>query len=205
MQAQGPLTLEKGKELQFDAELSANVEAFAKRAKVGDVSQPLRNSRNEMYLFQLTGILRGIASVMDSFEIRNKVSSKIVNQKAWPMMQARAGTMLSALKSGKTLDDVARGDSQVRVQNRQQVTPSALMYMGPEFAGTVMGLMPGQTSSLIKTERGLYIVRVDTRESNPMPTNPYQAQSKLSTALQKIRDAVQKRPKTIDYRNPFNL
>lgn len=197
--------LEKGKDYQLDPEISGSIETFAKFAKVGDFSQPMRTSRNDIYLFRLTGIQRGIASVMDSFEIRNKVSSKLVQDKARPLMEARARDILAKLKSGTSMEDVVKGDSQVRLQNRAQTPVTALTYIGPEFAGTVFGMKPGQTSGLVKTERGMYIIRCDDRQETPPMPNPYYAQTKLNSALTRVKDAITKTPRVVDYRNPFGL
>jgi parvulin-like peptidyl-prolyl isomerase len=197
--------LEKGKKYEFDPELSGTIEVFAKHAKIGDVSQPLRTTRNDVYLFKLTGIQRGMATVMDSFEIRNKVSSKMVTDKARPLMEARAQEILRQIKAGKSLDEVAKGDSQVRVQTRQQVTPAAVSYLGPEFAGTMYALLPGQASGVVRTERGMYVIRCDGRQENPPAPNPYYAVSKMNAALQRVRESVLKQPRVIDYRNPFSF
>lgn len=198
--------LEKGKPYEFDPELSGTVEAFARRAKVGDVSDPMRNSRGEIYVFKLTGIKRGITSVMDSFEIRNKVSSKIVAARAKPLMEAHAQAALSKVKSGKTLEDVAQGDSLVRLQSRQQTTVTGFNYLGPEFSGALLALQPQQVSGLVKTDRGDYIIRCDSREVLTQGGNPQTyAQGKQNAALTRFRQDLLKQPKIIDYRNALNF
>jgi parvulin-like peptidyl-prolyl isomerase len=197
--------LEQGKPYEFDPELAGSVELFARHARAGDVSQPFRSSRNEIYVFRLSAIQRGLATVMDSFEIRNKVNSRIVMAKARPMMEARALQILRDIKAGKSLEEIAKGDSQARLQTRQQTAIAGFNYLGPEFAGTVYALRPGQVSGLVKTDRGMYFIRCDDRQETPATPNPYFAQSKLNAALQRVRDAVQKSPRVVDYRNPFNL
>ena len=196
--------LEKGKPYEFDPELSGTVESFAKRAKLGDISDAVRNSRSEIYIFKLTAIKRGITSVMDSFEIRNKVSSKLVAAKAKPMIEARARDVMAKIKSGKTFEEIAQGDSQVRLQTRQQVTAAGFAYLGPEFSGTLYALKPQQTSGLVKTDRGTYLIRCDSREETPSGANPAQyVQTKQNSALTRIREGLLKQPRIIDYRNPF--
>jgi hypothetical protein len=196
--------LEKGKSYEFDPELSGTVESFAKRAKLGDISEPIRNSRSEIYIFKLTAIKRGITSVMDSFEIRNKVSSKLQAAKAKPTIEARAWDVASKIRSGKTFEEIAQGDSLVRLQTRQQVTVTGFNYLGPEFAGALFALKPQQVSGLVKTDRGTYFIRCDSREETPGGANPAQyVQSKQNAALTRIREGLLKQPKVIDYRNPF--
>jgi hypothetical protein len=197
--------LEKGKTYEFDPEISASVELFAKRAKLGDVSTPYRTSRGEIYVFHLSAIQKGLASVMDSFEIRNKVSSKLTTSQAKPMMESRAQKILREIKAGKSLEDIAQGDSLIKRQNRQQTTIAGFSYIGPEFAGTVYGLKTGQTSGLVQTERGMYFIRCDSREDVNPPPNAYWAQSKVNTALGKVREALQKPPRVVDWRNPFSF
>jgi parvulin-like peptidyl-prolyl isomerase len=196
--------LEKGKDYGFDPEISASVEVWARRAKVGDVSQAYRNSREEVYVFHLTAVQRGLATVMDSFEVRNKVTSTITMDKAKPMMEARARTILRDLKAGKTMEDIAKSDSLVRLQNRPATTLAGYNWIGPEFAGTLYGLKAGRTSDLVRTERGMYVIRCDTRDDASPAPNPFWAQSKYNSVLQKVRESVQKPPRVIDWRNPFN-
>jgi peptidyl-prolyl cis-trans isomerase D len=196
--------LEKGKPYEFDPELSGSVEAFARRAKLGDISDAIRNSRGEIYLFKLTAIKRGITSVMDSFEIRNKVSSKLQAAKTKPMIDARARDVAAKIRSGKKFEDIAQGDTQVRLQTRQQVTAAGFTYLGPEFAGALYALKPQQSTGPVKTDRGTYFIRCDSREETPSGANPAQyIQTKQSAALTRIREALLKQPKVIDYRNPF--
>jgi peptidyl-prolyl cis-trans isomerase D len=198
--------LEKGKPYEFDAELNGTVEAFARHAKVGDVSDPMRNSRDEIYIFKLTGIKRGIASVMDSFEIRNKVSSKIVADQARPLMEARAQEALSKIRAGKTLEEIAQGDSLVRLQTRQQTTVAGFNYLGPEFSGTLFALQPQQVSGLVKTDRGDYVIRCDSRELLTQGGNPETyAQGKQNAALTRLRESLLQQPKIVDYRNALNF
>jgi len=196
--------LEKGKPYEFDPELSGTIEGFAKRAKLGDISDPMRNSRNDIYIFKVTGIKRGIASVMDSFEIRNKVSSKLVALKAKPQMEAHAKEALAKIRAGKSLEEIVQGDSLARLQSRQQVTAAGFTYLGPEFAGALLALKTGQVSGLVRTDRGSYIIRCDLREDIPSGTSPAQyAQTKQTAALTRLREALLKQPRVIDYRNPF--
>ena len=197
--------LENGKPYEFDPELSAGIELFAKHAKVGDISPTFRTSRGELYLFRLSGIQRGLATVMDSFEARNKVSSKLMMEKARPLMATKAQTVLRDLKSGKPMEDIAKADSQVKLQTRTQTTIVGFTYIGPEFAGTAYALKPGQTSGLVKTDRGMYVIRCDARDEGGVNPNPYWAQSKINSTLQKVRDAIQKPPRVIDWRNPFSF
>jgi len=198
--------LEKGKPYEFDPELSGTVEAFARRAKVGDISDPMRNSRDEIYVFKLTGIKRGIASVMDSFEIRNKVSSKIVAAKAKPLMEVHAQGALSKIRAGKTLEEIAQGDSLVRLQSRQQATVAGFNYLGPEFSGALYALQPQQVSGLVKTDRGEYIIRCDSRVTESQGGNPQAlVLNKTGSALSRLRENLLKQPKIIDYRSALNF
>lgn len=196
--------LEKGKPFEFDPELSGTVESFAKRAKLGDISEAIRNSRGEIYLFKLTAIKRGITSVMDSFEVRNKVSSKLIAAKAKPMIEARTRDVQAKIRSGMTFENIAQGDSLVRLQTRPQVTVAGFNYLGPEFVGALYALKPQQFAGPVKTDRGTYFIRCDARDETPSGANPAQyVQSKQNAALTRIREGLLKQPKVIDYRNPF--
>jgi len=196
--------LEKGKPYEFDPELSGTVEAFARRAKVGDISEPLRNSRDEIYIFKLTGIKRGITDVRDSLEVRSKVSSKLLADRTKPLMEADAREVLNKIRSGKSLEDIAQGDSLVRLQSRQEVALAGFSYLGPEFVGALYALQPQRTSGLVRTDRGIYVIRCDSREVLPQNANPQTyAQGKQNAALARLRQDLLKQPKIIDYRNPF--
>jgi peptidyl-prolyl cis-trans isomerase D len=202
---EGPI-LEPGKPLEFDPELSGTIEAFARHAKVGDISDPMRTSRDEIYIFKLTGIKRGITGVMDSFQIRNKVSSRIVADRAKPLMEVHAQAALSNIRAGKTLEEIAQSDSLVRLQTRQQTTVAGFNYLGPEFSGALFALQPQQVSGLVKTDRGDYIIRCDSRELLTQGGNPVTyAQSKMNAALTRLREDLLPQPKIVDYRSALNF
>jgi parvulin-like peptidyl-prolyl isomerase len=121
-------------------------------------------------------------------------------------MEAKAKSVQQQLRSGRSMEDVAQGDSQVRLQTRQQVNVNGVTYLGHEFAGTLYGLSQGQTSGVVKTERALYIIRCDSRQTPPMTQpSPFTLQNRLNGLQQKVREWAEKRPRVIDYRNPFNL
>jgi peptidyl-prolyl cis-trans isomerase D len=147
--------------------------SFALDAKPGDYSEVLENDTG-FYVLHLAG--RKEKGVQDLAEVRPQLQTQLTREKRMEKAKAR-GEQVKARLGGGPLDALSEPElSRVVTLDpfaRQGFIPG--VGQDPAFTGAAFRLtQPGQTSNLVKGERGYYLIQLLERQ--PIDEAAYEAQ-----------------------------
>jgi peptidylprolyl isomerase/peptidyl-prolyl cis-trans isomerase D len=137
---------------------------FAYGGNVGDVSDPIEMNDGSIMVAQLTKVRN--AGAQDFDDAKAGIIEKLRNQKKLDMLKARAEKMRTSLAAGDSLGKLRAIEPAVEVTPFTDVVrTSPFPGVGFDYALTAgaFNLQQGQTSTVLRGERGYYIVRVDRR------------------------------------------
>jgi peptidyl-prolyl cis-trans isomerase D len=137
---------------------------FAYAGNVGDVSDVIEMSDGSVMVGQISKVRN--AGAMEFADAKAGIVEKLRNQKKLAILKARAEKMRAALAAGDSLGKLKTLEPAVEVTPFTDVVrTSPFPGVGFDFALTsgAFDLQAGQTSGVLKGERGYYVARVDKR------------------------------------------
>ncbi|HTW92400.1 MAG TPA: peptidylprolyl isomerase [bacterium] len=166
------LTVQKTKPLVGDQKELPGLEVespsqlllWAKTAKPGQVFDQPQGGANGYYVFALADVKPAGIQEFDKVKQAATWHARQDKEKqAWLTMAKQA---LAAIKAGKTLEQYAQENPGVELQNDSfSGIEDCRGKKGPEFAGVLAALNPGDKYGVVDADWGAFIIRCDQRSS----------------------------------------
>jgi parvulin-like peptidyl-prolyl isomerase len=137
--------------------------SFAFSNPVGTTMAPMEGPRG-LYVFSIKS--RTPEGVPPLEEVKNAVKEKILVERQRDAAEARAAEIANFVKGGGTLED-AMARFGLEKRETPLFTRTATVGgvgRGTAFSFAAFSLQPGQTSGVIETNTGYYVLRVDERQ-----------------------------------------
>jgi parvulin-like peptidyl-prolyl isomerase len=137
---------------------------FAYDGKVGDVSDVIETNEGSVIVAQISKVRS--AGAMEFEDAKAGIIEKLQAQKKLDLLKARAEKLRASLGAGDSLSKLKAIEPGVEVTPFTDVVrTSPFPGVGFDFALTsgAFDLQQGQTSGILRGDRGYYIVRVDRR------------------------------------------
>lgn len=190
----------KGRPLNFPGLYTVSqLEDFALRAQPKDLSELMRG-QNGYYIFQLISIEQANYQPLD--RIKTMIEWRVRRDKDKERIKALADTIYQKLLAGKTFADIIKEDTTIELQQDSFLSyTQAKGAKGAEFAGALYALKPKETSGVVTTEWGSFIIHCDERlETNNTNAEDLRTQQQQAV-LNRIFTEIFKTPEIYDYRN----
>jgi parvulin-like peptidyl-prolyl isomerase len=174
--------------------------SWAKKAKAGQVYDSPQRGAQGYYVFALAEVRP--AGVQDFEKVKQAASWRVRQDKEKQVWLAMAQKALEAVKAGKSLEDYASENPGVELQPEEFTgLVDCRRRKGPEFAGALAALNPGEKHGVVETNWGAFIIRCDER----MPVGALDAATYADQRRQQVgQDLMQellKQPDVKDYRD----
>ena len=153
----------EGEPLMWNGRYVQDLGAWAFRgSRVGDVSDII-DAPDAFYLARIDSLAPGGDVQLD--DVRDQVQRLLVNRKKVDYLEPRARRIADAVVSGKTLEQAAQENGASVERTGMFTRVSLVPGIGRlnEAVGAAFGLPVGATSGPVKTEDGVFVVRVDAR------------------------------------------
>lgn len=134
------------------------------RGSQGDISSVYENDQG-IHVFALREIREAGPQPLD--EVKPQIEASLKNKKKVEVAAGRLAEVMGQIKTGKSLEEAAKFFN-LTVQTPQPFARSGFVpSVGSRnaFVGAAFRLSTGQTSEIVKTDRGAYILRVDEKQS----------------------------------------
>ena len=153
----------EGEPLTWNGRYVQDLGAWAFRGtRVGDISD-IVDAPEAFYLARIDSLAEGGEVELD--DVRDEIRRILVNRKKVDNLEPRARRITDAVVAGKTLEQAAQ-ENGATVEKTGMFTRVGLVPgLGRlnEAIGAAFGLPVGATSGPVKTEDGVFVVRVDAR------------------------------------------
>ncbi len=153
----------EGEPLMWNGRYVQDLGAWAFRgSRVGDVSD-IVDAPDAFYLGRIDSLQAGGEMELD--DVRDEIRRILVNRKKVDYLEPRARRFTDAVVAGKTLEQAAQ-EHGATVEKTGMFTRVGLVPgLGRlnEAVGAAFGLPVGATSGPVKTEDGVFVIRVDAR------------------------------------------
>jgi parvulin-like peptidyl-prolyl isomerase len=184
----------------LDVENPGQLIEWAKKAKPGQVfDQPLRGTGG-YYVFTLGEVKP--AAYADYEKVKRAVVFRVRLEKekaAWTQMAQQA---LAAVKAGKSFEQYAAENPGVELQTDSFAgLVDCRRKKGPEFAGALAALNPGEKTGVIETNWGAFIVRCDARTTVSTLEAAAYVDQRRSRVGQDLMGELLKQPEVKDFRD----
>lgn len=187
----------------FDLVNPQRVIDWALKAEAGDVMPSPARGRSGYYVFQLD---KYEPAVLQEFEqVKRQVVWRVKQEQEKEIWLSLARGVLEQVRAGTPLDSFAGEGSKYELSTEEfSSITDCRRRKGPEFAGAVLALEPGQTSGVVETNWGAFIIRLDGRESNGIFNAGEYAQEHQQQVTQELMQKLLATPEVEDYRDPFS-
>ena len=153
----------EGEPLVWNGKYVQDLGAWAFRgSRAGDISD-IVDAPDAFYLARIDSLQEG--GKVDVDDVRDDVRRVLINRKKGEVLEPRARRITDAVVSGKTLEQAAleNGASVEKTGMFSRTTLVPGIGRLNEAVGASFGLPVGATSAPVKTEDGVFVVRVDAR------------------------------------------
>jgi peptidyl-prolyl cis-trans isomerase D len=176
---------------------------WARRAEVGDVTDTPVSGPGGYYLFQLTEV---VPEGYQEFEqVKSAVGWKVRQAREKEGWMAAAQSALGQLRVGMSLESFAAANPEVDIATEElSGVTDARRRKGAEFAGAVYALEAGETSGVVESAWGAFIIRCDSREETGTVKLEEFVQERQQEVAQNVLAELLKDPEIKDYRDPFS-
>ncbi|MCX6840996.1 MAG: peptidylprolyl isomerase [candidate division WOR-3 bacterium] len=173
---------------------------WAKKAKVGQVLDKPQLGAKGYYVFAL--VEAKPAGIQEFDKAKTPAIWQLQQDKQKRIWLAKAEEALAAVKAGKSLEQYAEGDSDAELQSEEfDGLLDCRRKKGPEFAGTVAVLNPGEEYGVVEANWGAFIVRCDERTTTSTLDPAAYAQQRRQQIAQDLMQEMLKQPEIKDYRD----
>jgi hypothetical protein len=184
----------------ISVESPSQLVGWARTAKKGEIFVRPQRGADGYYVFELADIALG--GIQDFEKVKAAASWRVRQEKEKALWTAMAGQAMEQVKTGKSLEQYAAENPGVELQSDSFTgLLDARRRRGPEFAGAVAALGPGEKYGPVLTNWGAFIVRCDAR--TPIAGADPQAWSdqRRQQVAQELMNTLLKPPVVKDYRD----
>ena len=153
----------EGEPLTWNGRYVQDLGAWAFRGtRVGDISD-IVDAPEAFYLARIDSLEEGGEVGLD--DVRDEIRRILVNRKKVDNLEPRARRITNAVVAGKTLEQAAQENGATAEKTEMFTRVGLVPGLGRlnEAIGAAFGLPVGATSGPVKTEDGVFVVRVDAR------------------------------------------
>lgn len=179
------------------------VSDWLRKAKLGEVMpDPARGSAG-YYVFKLAEYRPAVPPEFE--EVKHQVTWRVKQQREKQVWIDRAREVLVEIRAGRRLEEFGGEETKVELASETfEGITDCRRRKGPEFAGTVLALEPGQVSGVVETNWGTFIIRVDSREPIEWFDAAGVVQERQQQLSQQIMRGLLETPTVKDYRDPLS-
>ena len=185
----------EGEPLTWNGKYVQDLGAWAFRGtRVGDISD-IVDAPDAFYLARIDSLAEG--GEVDVDDVRDDIRRLLLNRKKVDYLEPRARRITDAVVAGKTLEQAAQENGATVERTAMFSRVSMVPGLGRlnEAVGAAFGLPVGAVSAPVKTEEGVFVVRVDARVSADRAAweaqkNQQRQQLLLRLRRQRIQDFV---------------
>jgi peptidyl-prolyl cis-trans isomerase D len=177
----------EGEPLLWNGKYVQDLGAWAFRgARAGDISD-IVDAPDAFYLARIDSLEEGGKVQVD--DVRDEVRRVLMNRKKVDMLEPRARRITDAVVSGKTLEQAAQENGATVEKTGMFSRISLVPGIGRlnEAVGAAFGLPVGATSAPVKTEDGLFVIRVDARVNSDRAAWEAQKEQQRQQLLLRLR------------------
>ena len=184
----------------LNLESPAQLMGWVKKAKAGQVLDKPQRGAQGYYVFELAEVKP--AGIQEFEKVKMAASWRVRQDKEKQVWLAKANEALAAVKAGKSLEQYAQENPGVELQPEEFAgLLDCRRKKGPEFAGAVAALNPGEEYGVIVTNWGAFIVRCDERTPTPTLEPAAYADQRKQQVAQDLMQEMLKQPEIKDYRD----
>jgi len=177
----------EGDPLTWNGKYVPDLGAWAFRgSRVGDISD-IVDSPDAFYVARIDSLEEGGDVALD--DVRDDIRRVLMNRKKVDYLEPRARRITDAVVAGKTLEQAAQ-ENGLSVERTLMFTRVSLVQgLGRlnEAVGAAFGLPVGAISAPIKTEDGVFVIRVDARVNADRAAWEAQKQTQREQLLLRLR------------------
>jgi len=177
----------EGDPLTWNGKYVPDLGAWAFRgSRVGDISD-IVDSPDAFYVARIDSLEEGGDVALD--DVREDIRRVLMNRKKVDYLEPRARRITDAVVAGKTLEQAAQ-ENGLSVERTLMFTRVSLVQgLGRlnEAVGAAFGLPVGAISAPIKTEDGVFVLRVDARVNADRAAWEAQKQTQREQLLLRLR------------------
>ncbi|MFO7638677.1 MAG: peptidylprolyl isomerase [bacterium] len=174
---------------------------WAVKAKPGEVMPEPGRGPTGYYVFQLAELQP--AAVPEFEDIKRQAAWRVKQQRERQLWAEQARAALAEVRAGRRLEELGGAAGVELVVEQYESITDSRRRRGPEFAGAVLALDPGQVSGVVETNWGAFIVRVDQREPVAGFDLERHAQERYQQFSQQVMRELLEPPPIKDYRSPL--
>lgn len=177
----------EGEPLTWNGRYVQDLGAWAFRgSRVGDISD-IVDAPEAFYLARIDSLEPG--GKIDVDDVREEIRRVLLNRKKVDNLEPRARRITSAVVSGKTLEQAAQENGMTVEKAGPFTRVSLVPGIGRlnEAVGAPFGLPVGATSEPVKTEDGVFVLRVDARVNSDRAAWEAQKEQQRQQLLLRLR------------------
>jgi peptidyl-prolyl cis-trans isomerase D len=195
-----PMVGEQDNLAYLKLESQAQLVEWEKKAKPGQVFDRPQRGALGYYVFELYEVKP--AGVQEFEKAKMSAGWRARQDKEKQVWLPKANEALEAIKAGKSFEQYAQENPGVELQPEEfGGLLDCRRKKGPEFAGAVAALNPGEKYGVIETNWGAFIIRCDERTPTPTLEPAAYAEQRKQQAAQDLMQEMLKQPEIKDYRD----
>jgi peptidyl-prolyl cis-trans isomerase D len=177
--------------------------AWALRAKAGDVMDTPVSGPGGYYVFQLTEVAP--KGYQEFEQVKSAVGWKVRQAREREGWMSAARSALEQFRAGVSLENCAAANPGVELAAEEfNGVTDARRRKGAEFAGAVYALETGETTGVVESAWGAFIIRCDSREETGNLKPEEFVQGRQQEVARDVLAEMLKDPEIRDYRDPFS-
>jgi hypothetical protein len=173
---------------------------WARAAKPGQVFDLPQRGPNGYYVFELAEVKP--VGVQDFEKVKQAATWRARQEREKQAWLAVAGQALDAVKAGKSFEQYAQENPGVELQTEEfNGLADCRRKKGPEFAGALAALNPGEKCGPVEADWGAFIIRCDERTSTGTLDAAGYADQRIQQVAGSLMQEMLTEPDVRDYRN----
>ena len=172
--------------LTWEGHYVPSVSAWAFTAKPGETSD-LIDGQDAYYVARLDSLQPGGKPTLESE--RDDIRRDLVRQKKLDLLVPRAQKISAAVAGGETLEQAAKAAGMTVEQTPEFARTTSVPGLGQatQAVGAAFGLPEGSVSQPVKSDNGVFVIRVDKRVNADRAAWEKQKQDQRTRVLQGMR------------------
>ncbi len=184
----------------LNLESPAQLVEWAKTARTGEVLDKPQRGAQGYYVFQMADVKP--AGYQEFEKVKMAASWRVRQEAEKKVWLAKAREALDAIRAGKSFEQYTQENPGVELQNEEYAgLLDCRRKKGPEFAGAVAALEPGEKYGVIETNWGAFIVRCDERTQVQVLEPGAFAEQRKQQVAQELMQEMLKQPEVKDFRD----
>jgi parvulin-like peptidyl-prolyl isomerase len=184
----------------LDVQSPGQIVEWAKSAKPGQVFDLPQRGGNGYYVFELKEVKPAGVPAFDS--VKQAATYRMRQDRDRQSWLEGAKQALAAVRAGKSFEQYAQEDPTVELQTDSfNGITDCRGKKGPEFAGALSALNPGDKYGLVEVSWGAFIIRCDERTTVAALDASAYADQRREQVAQDLMQGLLKQPEVRDYRD----